>query len=85
MNRRIVLACLLGCVWMLTGCGYNAASARRIELRRARFQRTWAALEKREATAPARMENNRRSLERWWRSDVRNFNARIPLIGDYLW
>ncbi|MFQ5501176.1 MAG: hypothetical protein ACE5EQ_02625 [Phycisphaerae bacterium] len=85
MNKRIPLTVLLALFWSMAGCAHDPYSARRIERRRSNFQQTLEALEKREASSPARMERNRRWMERWWKADVRGFRARLPTVGDYIW
>ncbi len=85
MNKRIALAVFLGFSWSMAGCAHDPYSARRIERRRSNFQQTLGALQKREASSPVRMEHNRRWMERWWKSDVRDFRQRLPAVGDYLW
>ncbi len=70
-------ACLVGC--------NDPYSQRRIERRWAHFDETAEASIRREEDGTRRMEEARKTLEKWWRADCERFDRKAPTVGDYVW
>ena len=86
MSRSIATYAILFCtLGLVVGCANDPYSQKRIRMRQEHLQQTVQDFNRREESSPARLEERRRSLDKWWQSDVEQFNQRMPTIGDYVW
>lgn len=70
---------------MVCGACNDPYSQRRIAQRWSHFDETTNDITHREADGVRRLDEADQTLKKWWQSDVKRFNERVPTIGDYFW
>lgn len=85
-NKPLNLATLLVVTFagFLVGCD-DPYSRRRIQRRWDHFTVTANEIGQREADGVRRVDEDLRTLDKWWKSDCERFNRKAPTVGDYVW
>jgi hypothetical protein len=79
----LILAAWLAAA-LFTGCD-DPYARRRINMRLANMRDLAEDIERSEKRHAQRCVEAFETLEKWWRSDTRRFNERLPTVGDYVW
>lgn len=83
IQRCLFLLLVLG---LLSSAGCDDPNSRR------RIQRRWEKVNvtanqigQREVDGSQRVEEDMKTLRKWWRKDCERFNRKAPTVGDYIW
>jgi hypothetical protein len=67
-----------------SGCD-DPYSRRRIQRRWDKVNVTASQIGQREVDGTQRVEEDMKTLRKWWRKDCERFNRKAPTVGDYIW
>lgn len=84
LRHRLAIALLISVTGAAAGCN-DPYSQRRIDIRMRHLSATAASIESHEAQGAQRVDDDAKTLEKWWKSDCERFNRKAPTIGDYIW
>lgn len=82
-QRCLLLLVALGFL-STTGCD-DPYSRRRIQRRWDKVNVTANQIGQREVDGTQRVEEDMKTLRKWWRKDCERFNRKAPTVGDYIW
>lgn len=89
--RRNILG-IQRCLLLLLALGFLSATGCDDPYSRRRIQRRWEKVNvtanqigQREVDGSQRVEEDMKTLRKWWRKDCERFNRKAPTVGDYIW